>query len=155
VCEWVWEAGRCGIFPSVAAALCVAYVGLNERPPLLAWKLVSRWTKEDREPFARWCGSEGSAQTSCQQPLFKSCVPLAVCGFSQCGVMHLEIKEREQIFDLGIKTIFRKSIYLTVEGIISTAGREFPSVCALWFNCQIHYSHLASFPCVLLLILHN
>lgn len=46
-------------------------------------------------------------------------------------MVHFEIKERENIFDLGIKTIFRKNIYLAVEGIISTAGRNIPSVCAL------------------------
>lgn len=51
-------------------------------------------------------------------------------GFSQCGALPFEIEEREQISDLEIKTIFRKK-YLSAEGIISTAGSEIPSVCAL------------------------
>lgn len=52
-------------------------------------------------------------------------------GVSQCGVVQFEIKEKEQIFDLGIKNIFRKNIYLMVEGIMSTAGREIPFLWAL------------------------
>lgn len=127
--ELVWKARQHHVFLSANAAPCVAYVELNELPSPVICKPVSNLRKAGGED-AGWCGSRDSAQTGHWKPLPRGMHHWQSVSFSQCGVLPFEIKEREQIFDLEIKTIFRKK-YLAAKGIISTAGREIPSVCAL------------------------
>lgn len=99
---------------------------LKDLPPPAAWKLVSRGRKEES------CLQSGVALRTVPKRAVRNFSSRAMyhqqsVGVSWCG----EIKEREQIFDLGIKNIFRKNIYLMVEGVISTAGREIPFLWAL------------------------
>lgn len=90
-------------------APCVAYAELTELPSRVVWKLVSSLRKAEGESFAQWCGSEDSAQAGKH-------LPERHVGFSQCGGLPFEIREREQIFDLEIKNIFRKKNLLSCRG---------------------------------------
>ncbi|KAF4805056.1 hypothetical protein TURU_002437 [Turdus rufiventris] len=95
---------------------------LNELPSHVAWKLVSSLKKENlvHGRVALQTVPKQAARNLCPRGRHHQ----QSVGFSQCGGLPFEIKEREQIFDLEIKAIFRKNIYLAAEGIISTAERE-------------------------------
>lgn len=127
--ELVWKDGQHCIFLNANTAPCVAYAELNELPSHVAWKLVSSLKKENllHGGVALRTVPKQAARNLCPRGRHHQ----QSVGFSQCGGLPFEIKEREQIFDLEIKAIFRKNIYLAAEGIISTAGREIRSVCAL------------------------